>query len=100
MAVDVAARRDENDIHINWFVRALTYRYQSYDYALDHLLVETPHEQSLAVDEALRRLSVYVERAQRGDFCSGQGGVIGGEHATIPSRYGQRSYGVEVVDIK
>ena len=100
MAVDVAARRDENDIHINWFVRALTYRYQSYDYALDHLLVETPHEQSLAVDEALRRLSVYVARAQRGDFCSGQGGVIGGEHATIPSRYGQRSYGVEVVDIK
>lgn len=97
---DVAARRDEHDIRINWFVRALTYRYQSYDYALDHLLVETPHEQSLAVDEALRRLSVYVERAQRGNFCSGPGGMAGGEHVMIPSRYATRSYGVEVIDPK
>lgn len=100
VAADVAARRQENTSHIDWFVRALTYRYQSYNYALDHLLVETPHEQSLAVDEALRRLKVYVDRANRGDFCAGPGGAVGGEHAMIPSRYGQRSYGVEVVDLK
>jgi hypothetical protein len=100
VADDVAARRQENDNHIDWFVRALDYRYQSYNYALDHLLVETPHEQSLAVDEALRRLEVYVDRAKRGDFCSGPGGVVGGERAMIPSRYGQRSYGMEVVDLK
>ena len=100
VATDVAARRQENDSHIAWFVRALDYRYQSYNYALDHLLVETPHEQSLVVDEALRRLEIYVDRANRGDFCSGPGGVVGGERATIPSRYGQRSYGVEVVDLK
>ncbi|WP_375449575.1 hypothetical protein [uncultured Devosia sp.] len=100
VAADVEARRIENTVHINWFVRALTYRDQSYGYALDHLLVETPHEQSLAVDEALRRLAVYVERAQRDDFCSGTAVTSQSRHDAIPSRYGQRSYGVEVFDIK
>ncbi|HTM77139.1 MAG TPA: hypothetical protein VL133_05880 [Devosia sp.] len=97
---DVAARDIENNMRINWFVRALTYRYQSYDYALDHLLVETPHEQSLAVDEALRRLKVSVDRANRGDFCARPGGAVGGAQAVIPSRYGQRSYSVEPLSLK
>ena len=97
---DVAARRAENDMHINWFVRALDYRYQSYDYALDHLLVETPHEQSLAVDDALGQMKAYLDRATRGDFCSGQGLVIGGQQSVIPSRYGSRNYAVERVDLK
>ncbi|MDB5588284.1 MAG: hypothetical protein JWP26_3254 [Devosia sp.] len=97
---DVAARRAENDMHINWFVRALDYRYQSYDYALNHLLVETPHEQSLAVDDALGQMKVYLDRATRGDFCSGQGLIIGSQQAEIPSRYGSRNYGVEHVDLK
>ncbi|HTN59982.1 MAG TPA: hypothetical protein VL147_00330 [Devosia sp.] len=97
---DVVTRGIENDKQINWFVRALTYRYQSYDYALDHLLVETPHEQSLAVDEALRRLKVYVDRANRGDFCASPGGMVGGQRAVIPSRYGQRSYSVEPLSLK
>ena len=97
---DVAARREENETHINWFVRALDYRYQSYSYALDHLLVESPHEQSLAVDEALRRLSGFVTRAQRGDFCTGPGGSAGGQHRTIPSRYETRRYDTELIDPK
>jgi hypothetical protein len=97
---DVAERRDENDKYIDWFVRALDYRYQSYEYALDHLLVETPHEQSRAVDEELQQLKVYVDRANRGDFCSGQGLIIGGGQAVIPSRYSTRSYAVEKVDLK
>lgn len=84
---EVAARRYENNAFIDWFVRALNYRYSSYDFALDNLLVETPHEQSLAVDEALRRMSVYVNRANQRDFCSTpnanpyNGGVV------IPSRF-------------
>lgn len=87
MADNVAARKSENTASIDWFVRALNYRYDSYDYALETLLVETPHEQSLAVDEALRRLWVYVERANRRDFCSGSGNAYGGGRVVIPSRF-------------
>lgn len=84
---EVAARKYENDAFIEWFVRALNYRYSSYDFALDNLLVETPHEQSLAVDDALRRMSVYVNRANRRDFCSQAGSGHGGGGVVIPSRY-------------
>lgn len=86
-ASNVAARKYENDAFIAWFVRALNYRYQSYGYALDNLLVETPHEQSMAVDEALRRMASYVNRANRGDFCGGSPGGGGGGTVVIPSRY-------------
>lgn len=87
-ANNVAARKLENDASIAWFVRALNYRYESYDYALNNLLVETPHEQSLAVDEALRRMSVFVTRANRGDFCGAQAGNQGGGNSlVIPSRF-------------
>lgn len=85
---NVAARKAENDMHIAWFARALTYRYKSYSYALDHLLVETPHEQSMAVDEALRRLSLWVDKANRWDFCFDQGSFHAERHdVAIPSRY-------------
>jgi hypothetical protein len=87
IAEEVAARKYENDAFIDWFVRALNYRYSSYDYALDNLLVETPHEQSLAVDEALRRMSVYVNRANRRDFCSQANAGHGGGDVVIPSRF-------------
>ncbi|WP_240232878.1 hypothetical protein [Devosia lacusdianchii] len=85
--LNVAARKSENSAHINWFVRALNYRYDSYDFALDNLLVETPHEQSVAVDEALRRMSVYVGRANRHDFCSGADPSGGYGDVVIPSRF-------------
>ena len=83
---DVFARRIENQWHIDWFVRALNYRYESYAFALDHLLVETPHEQSMAVDESLRRMRPWVDRANRGDFCSGAN-TGGRSSITIPSRF-------------
>ncbi|MET3926204.1 hypothetical protein [Devosia sp. 2618] len=86
-AQEVAARKAENDAFIAWFVRALNYRYSSYDYALDSLLVETPHEQSLAVDEALRRMAAFVPRANRYDFCGGRGTTTAGGTVVIPSRY-------------
>lgn len=87
VAANVAARRTENQWHIDWFVRALNYRYQSYLYALDHLLVETPHEQSMQVDETLQRLRPFVDRANRGDFCAGGAGGGGGGSVTIMSRF-------------
>lgn len=95
-ANQVAARKYENDAFIAWFVRALNYRYDSYDFALDGLLVETPHEQSLAVDEALRRMSVYVGQANRYDFCGGNGPAHGSGDVVIPSRY-QHSGDTEIV---
>jgi hypothetical protein len=96
IAEEVAARKYENDAFIDWFVRALNYRYSSYDYALDNLLVETPHEQSLAVDEALRRMSVYVNRANRREFCASANAGQGGGDAVIPSRY-QHTGDTEIV---
>ncbi|MHA6729837.1 hypothetical protein [Devosia sp. A369] len=84
---NLAARKYENDAFIAWFVRALNYRYQSYDYALDSLLVETPHEQSLAVDDALRRLSGFVSRANSRDFCANAGANRPGTGLVIPSRF-------------
>ena len=75
-------------MHIAWFVRALTYRYQSYNYALDHLLVETPHEQSRRVDDELQQMSLWVDRANRWDFCGDQGqGHHRPSSVEIPSRY-------------
>jgi hypothetical protein len=90
LAGEVAARKYENDAFIDWFVRALNYRYSSYDFALDNLIIETPHEQSLAVDEALRRLSAYVTRANRRDFCNGAGSSAGQGGVVIPSRFQHR----------
>jgi hypothetical protein len=64
-------RRAENDEKIAWFVRAIRYRYESYNYALEHLLVETPHEGAVGVDGQLSELLVWVEQGERGDFCGG-----------------------------
>lgn len=97
VASNVAARRTENQWHIDWFVRALSYRYQSYSYALNHLLVETPHEQSIAVDEDLRRLQPWVDRANRGDFCGGLVAGRGGATTTIPSRFQRMVVDSEVI---
>lgn len=86
-AHDVEMRKTENLWHIEWFVRAVNYRFDSYSYALDNLLVETPHEQSVAVDAALRQLGVWAERARRYDFCSGVSGEGGKAGVIVPSRF-------------
>ncbi|WEK02810.1 MAG: hypothetical protein P0Y65_11375 [Candidatus Devosia phytovorans] len=93
---NMRARKYENDAFIDWFVRALNYRFSSYDYALDMLLVETPHEQSIAVDDALRRMKTFVDRANRYDFCGDGGRLPGQGTVVIPSRY-QHSGDTEVV---
>ena len=100
VADNVAARRVENQWHIDWFVRALNYRYDSYTYALDHLLVETPHEQSMGVDENLRHLRPWVDRANRGDFCMSGTGGGNGQGVTIPSRFQTMVYDREVIPQK
>lgn len=62
-------RRGENQMYIAWFVRAAQYRYDAYTFALEHLLVETPHEQARLVDARLSELAVLTERAERHGFC-------------------------------
>lgn len=98
-AGDVAARKYENDAYIAWFVRALDYRYKSYDFALNSLVVETPHAQSLGVDDALQRLHPYVERANRHDFCGDGGSGRGRVTVVIPSRF-QKQGDNEIVLLK
>lgn len=68
--VNAAKRQAENRDVIDWFVRSLRHRYESYSYALDHLLVETPHEEAIGTNDRLNELAIYVEAAERGDFCS------------------------------
>jgi hypothetical protein len=67
---DVVERRAENEMFIAWFTRAIRYRYESYSFALDYLLVETPHEEAIEADAEISALAIYVDRAERGDFCS------------------------------
>ena len=97
----VGERKAENDAYIAWFVRALDYRYQSYDYALDHLLVETPNPRSIEVDLKLRLMERHVARAKRGDFCGdGTGRVTVQSRFSIPSRYATQKIDNEVIAIK
>jgi hypothetical protein len=86
VAINAAARQAENNAVINWFVRAVGNRYASYSYALDHLLVETPHEEAIAANASLAELAVYVDAAERGEFCFEQGSGHDGVVA-IRSRY-------------
>ena len=79
-------RRAENDETIGWFVRAIRYRYESYNYAMTHLLVETPHEEAVQVDGLLSQMLTLVERGERGDFCSGAGIHADGGDGKVPSR--------------
>lgn len=96
----VAARRWENQQKIDWFTRALTYRYASYSTALDRLLVETPHEEARLVDAQLGRMAPYVERAQAGDFCLTGGGGMVYKDAVVPSRYATAPFAPETLPRK
>lgn len=85
---NAAARRAENEMVIGWFVRALGNRYDSYSYALNHLLVETPHEEAVGLDAALSDLAVWVGAADADDFCSPhRAGGHGSGDGGVRSRY-------------
>lgn len=86
VGVDAAKRHAENRATIDWFVRALANRADSYGYALDHLLIETPHANAVAVDARLSDLAIHVELAQRGDFCGTPQAGRGDDGGAIRSR--------------
>ena len=84
---EVEKRRAENAMFISWFTVSLRYRYDAYNLALDHLLVETPHQEAVAVDARLGDLVLYVDSAERGDFCLGAVLHLDARHDKgIPSR--------------
>ncbi|MDB5562347.1 MAG: hypothetical protein JWN11_1765 [Hyphomicrobiales bacterium] len=85
----VFARKAENNDAIGWFTRSLRYRYESYSYALDHLLVETPHPQGEGVDARLSDLDQFVIAAEHGQFCAPASGSAPPRAGMrpIPSRY-------------
>lgn len=66
----LAQRRQENNQYISEFIAVIGFRYDSYSYALEHLLVETPHEAARRVDNKLNTLAVQVQVAQANQFCS------------------------------
>lgn len=97
----VKARKAENDGYIAWFTRALSYRFRSYDYALDHLLVETPDPASVEVDRKLSVMKTYVDRARSGQFCAGSASGSSAQGGfSIPSRFATQRIDNEVIAIK
>jgi hypothetical protein len=86
MSVNARKRYEENRAVIAWFAGSVVYRYQSYSYALDHLLVETPHEEAVSVNARLSDLAVGVEATKRGDFCGEYGARHGRGETAIRSR--------------
>lgn len=64
-----AQRRFENGQTIGGFVEALAFRYDSYAFALEQLLVDTPHEEARTVDTSLGELAVLLEAARAAQFC-------------------------------
>ncbi len=65
-------RRLENSQAIGGFVDALVFRYDSYAFALEQLLVDTPHEEARTVDARLNKMAASVAFARAGQFCSAQ----------------------------
>lgn len=87
MRREVVARKAENTMFTGWFTRAVRYRYDAYSYALDHLLVETPHGEAVRLDGLLSELAIYVGAAEAGDFCNDpEAGRGAGRDAGIKAR--------------
>lgn len=87
VTAEVEARRQENNAYIDWFVRAAVYRYNSYLFALEALLIETPDASAGKLDAAMQDLSRLVDRAERHDFCSDDMNRYGQSNDdVIPSR--------------
>ena len=87
---EMLARVDKRDrlngAFIGRFVLALNLRYQSYQFALDHFLVETPHQEAVKVDTALTELVMWVERANAHDFCGDGWSPHGDGKSALPGR--------------
>jgi len=86
MRAGAAERQAENRATIAWFTDSLDARYDAYSYALDNLLIDTPHDAAIRVDAKLSAMRSLVETADSGDFCS-----EAGRYSPAPRRGGPAS---------
>ncbi len=94
----VKKRQIENEIFINWFIRALRYRYDSYSFALDRLLIETPHEEARIVDARLSEMIIVVNSAENENFCNENLlPTYSGGDATISSRLKTNPFSNQII---
>lgn len=82
----VDKRDKDNGKFILRFIAALNFRYDSYQYALDHFLAETPGREAVDVDAVLTSLAIWVDRANAHDFCVGDAAGRGRGEEALPSR--------------
>ncbi|RYE77179.1 MAG: hypothetical protein EOO74_07315 [Myxococcales bacterium] len=82
----VDQRDRDNGAFIGRFILALNFRADSYDYALDHLLVETPGQEAVEVDAVLHDLRPWVRRANAHDFCFDDANAHGNGDRALPGR--------------
>jgi len=82
----VDQRDRDNGAFIGRFVLALNFRHNSYGYALDQLLVETPASEAVEVDAVLWSLGIWARRANAHDFCMHQAVPGADPEAALPSR--------------
>jgi hypothetical protein len=82
---DLDARQADNERRIADFVWALRYRFESYSFALDHLLVETPDPAARAVDQSLAELQPDVALAEDGAFCGKDDVLAPRRPASVPA---------------
>lgn len=94
LKAEVHARQRENEAYIAWFVRSARYRYDSYAFALERLVVETPHEQARRIDDRLGLYAIYARQAERGDFCGLKGVAVPDDtyQKRIPSRMERQQF--------
>ncbi len=80
------ARIAENDAFIDRFGAALTFRYASYDYALNSLLVVYPDPEAKAIDAQLSALATYVEQVTSDSLCGEGRKPMTGKDVPLKSR--------------
>jgi len=65
----VNQRKQQNDQRVQTFVQRVSFRYGSYSYALENLLIESPDELARQVDGQLNILAPMVQQGQAKQFC-------------------------------
>lgn len=65
----ISLRNQKNRETVTVFVSRVQFRYDSYSYALENLLLESPNEMAREVDNRLNFLATHVQTAVSNQFC-------------------------------
>ncbi|MCF6325810.1 MAG: hypothetical protein L3J21_00805 [Devosiaceae bacterium] len=66
----IGVRNQKNRETVAIFVSRVQFRYDSYSYALENLLLESPNELAREVDNRLNFLAAHVQTASSSQFCA------------------------------